>query len=112
MASTARGFLDDITHQQSETLNDVLQRNARLALIKAKQNEHVCGLSRCNLFVAQVGELRGIPYIRDVMYPGKPDDVVGGANEWRQANTMYNFLDRAVTNPDQTGWRRLDADHA
>lgn len=112
VAPTAQAFLDDATRQQSEMLNDVLQRNARLALIKAKQNEKVCGLTRCNFFVAQVGELRGIPYIRDVLYPAKPRDVVGGANEWRQANTMYTFIDKAVKNPDQTGWRRLDADQA
>jgi hypothetical protein len=112
VAPTTRAFLPDTTRQQSETLNDILQRNARLALIKAKQNEDVCGLTRCNLFVAQVGELRGLPYIRDVLYPGKPSDAVGGVNKWRDVNTMYTFIDKAVKNPDQTGWRRLDADQA
>ena len=38
IVSTALAFPDDL-----DLLNDILQRNARLALIKAKQSENVCG---------------------------------------------------------------------
>lgn len=65
----------------------------------------------CNFFVAHVGRDRNIPYFRDVLYPRSPPNQVGGPDEARRANELYDFISKAVRS-GASGWRQLSADEA
>jgi hypothetical protein len=65
----------------------------------------------CNFFVGRIGETRNIPYFRDVFYPGKKTNVVGGPDEGRRANEIYVFMERAVASR-ASGWQQLAPEEA
>jgi hypothetical protein len=65
----------------------------------------------CNFFVATIGETRNIPYFRDVFYPGKKKNVVGGPDEGRRANDIYGFIEKAVASR-ASGWKKLAPEEA
>jgi hypothetical protein len=77
----------------------------------AARTPHCVGSLACNFFVARVGELQNIPYFRDVMYPGKKPNDVGGIDSERVANKIYSFIEGAVNSPG-SGWRRVTAEEA
>jgi hypothetical protein len=60
----------------------------------------------CNFFVAAIGEKLDIPYFRDIIYPGKKENKIGGPDEERRANEIYSFIYKAVGN-DNSGWRMV-----
>jgi hypothetical protein len=60
-----------------------------------------------------------IPYFRDIIYPlpgvdrYKPQDSIGGKNQDRNVNRIYyDFIKKAVQNPDATGWRKVESETA
>lgn len=65
----------------------------------------------CNFFVATIGETRNIPYFRDVFYPGKKNNIVGGPDEQRRANDIYVFIEKAVASR-WSGWKKLVPEEA
>lgn len=80
-------------------------------LENAATTPHCIGSVSCNFFVARVGELQNIPYFRDVMYPGKKPDDVGGIDLERVANKIYSFIEKAVSSPG-SGWKRVTMQEA
>ena len=86
--------------------------SAKEAIERAARTPHCSGPGlSCNYFVARVGELQDIPYFRDVMYPGKHPNEVGGRDAMRQANVIYDFLQKAVKSPG-SGWKAVSASQA
>lgn len=65
----------------------------------------------CNYFVARIGQVRNIPYFRDVLYPRSPSNDIGGPDEGRKANQIYDFIAEAVRS-GASGWRELSASEA
>lgn len=78
-----------------------------LSAIEAAASVPGCaGGDLCNFFVATIGETRNIPYFRDVYYPGKKKNVIGGPDEGRRANEIYGFIEKAVASR-ASGWQKL-----
>lgn len=65
----------------------------------------------CNFFVAKIGEVRNIPYFRDVLFPGKENNTIGGLDEQRRANDIYQFVKTAVSSR-ASGWHKVNKDRA
>jgi hypothetical protein len=65
----------------------------------------------CNFFVARIGRERNIPYLRDIVYPGGAANQIGGSDEERRANEIYDFISRAVGS-GASGWRQVMPDNA
>ncbi len=81
------------------------------AIAAAARYPGCIGSTRCNFFVARVGETRNVPYFRDVIYPGKGRSDVGGPDEQRQADAIYDFISRAVGSR-ASGWHAVSGDDA
>lgn len=82
------------------------QKESVAALATAARSPFCAFGDYCNYFVAKIGELRNVPYFRDVMYPRKKEDHIGGPNEYRKANEIYGFISRAVASK-ASGWKAV-----
>jgi hypothetical protein len=81
------------------------------AIDDAARTPGCIGGDYCNFFVARIGRDRNIPYFRDVLYPGSSPNQIGGPDEARRANEIYDFISKAVRS-NASGWRQLTPDEA
>jgi hypothetical protein len=81
------------------------------AIAEAASTPGCYGGDFCNFFVARIGERLNIPYFQDVWFPNKKSNVVGGPDETRKANEIYDFL-RKATASKASGWREVSAKDA
>ncbi len=65
----------------------------------------------CNFFVARIARTRNVAYFRDVLFPGSLPNDIGGPDEVRRANELYEFIARAVRSKP-SGWRQLSEEEA